>query len=355
MQPDGSARTELPWLLPGDGDPVVSPDGRRLAFSSSRTGNREIYVADATTGRLRRVTASPRLVDQKPAWSPDGRRIAWQAGAPGQPADVFVMRADGGKKRRLVSGPSHDIDPAWSPDGTRIAFASNRNGGFDLWAVPRAGGEPELLLDAPGAARAPAWSPDGTRLAYSEAGEGATSIWILRLGTPEPSRVTGSRQEDLRPDWSPDGKRLAFIRSDRGRSRIWVVRASGGTARPVEGTAGDSDPDWAIASPAIAPGPRELLPDLDQRPPADLVVIPREGGFALGFTSAVDNLGAGPLRISGWRSPGRGTMRADQVIELRRGGTRTVRGVGTLLLPVASAAPALALPGVRELRAAPRQ
>ena len=60
-------------------------------------------------------------------------------------------------------------------------------------------------------------------------------------------------------------------------------------------------------------------------------MIPREGGFALGFTSAVDNLGAGPLRISGWRSPGRGTMRADQVIELRRGGTRTVRGVGTLL------------------------
>ena len=128
MQPDGAARTELPWLLPGDGDPVVSPDGRRLAFSSARTGNREIYVADATTGEVRRVTASPRLVDQKPAWSPDGRRIAWQAGAPGQPADVFVMRADGGKKRRLVEGPEprHRPGVVAGRDAHRVRVESQR-------------------------------------------------------------------------------------------------------------------------------------------------------------------------------------------------------------------------------------
>ena len=59
-------------------------------------------------------------------------------------------------------------------------------------------------------------------------------------------------------------------------------------------------------------------------------MIAREGGFFLGFTSAVDNLGAGPLRIRGWRPPGTASMRADQVIELRRGGTRVVRDVGTL-------------------------
>jgi WD40 repeat protein len=329
-QSAGPARTELPWLLAGDGDPAVSPDGRRIAFSSARNGNREIYVADATTGEVRRLTASRRLDDRKPAWSPDGRRIAWQAGAPGRAADVFVMRADGARKRRLVGGPSDDIDPAWSPDGTRIAFASNRNGDFDLWAVPMAGRKPELLLDVSGAARAPAWSPDGTQVAYSGSSGGATSIWILRVGTLEPRRVTRSREEDLRPDWSPDGSRLAFTRADRGRSRIWVIRVRGGTARPVEGTEGDVDPDWAIASPAIAPGPQELLPDLDQRAPADLVAIAREGGFYLGFTSAVDNLGVGPLRIRGWRPPGMASMRADQVIELRGGGTRVVRNVGTL-------------------------
>jgi WD40 repeat protein len=330
MQSDGAARSELPWLLPGDGDPVISPDGRHLAFSSARDGNREIYVADATTGELRRVTASRRLVDQKPAWSPDGRRIAWQAGAPGRPADVWVMRADGARKRRIAAGPSHDIDPAWSPDGTRIAFASNRNGGFDLWTVARTGGEPELLLDAPGSARAPTWSPDGTHVAYSGTSGRGASIWSLRVGTAEVKRLTRSRQEDLRPDWSPDGSRLAFTRSNRGRSRTWVVGAYGGGARPVMGTGGDTDPDWAIAAPVLAPGAQELLPDLDQQAPADLVVIAREGRFFLGFTSAVDNLGPGPLRIRGRRPPGAAVMRADQVIELRRGGTRLVHAVGTL-------------------------
>ena len=330
MQSDGSARTESPWLLAGDGDPAVSPDGRHLAFSSRRNGSRDIYVADATTGEVRRLTASRRLDDRRPAWSPDGRRIAWQAGVRGRAADVFVMRADGGKKRRLVRGPGEDIDPAWSPDGSRVAFASNRKGGFDLWTVPSDGGEPELLLDARGAARAPSWSPDGRHIAYSGSRGGATNIWILRVGTPETVRVTRSRHEDRRPDWSPDGSRLAFTRSDRGRSGIWVMRARGGSARLVEGSEGDSDPDWAIAAPALAPGPQELLPDLDERAPEDLVVIAREGGFSLGFTSAAENLGAGPLRIRGWRSPGMAGMRADQVIELRRGGTRVVRDVGML-------------------------
>jgi hypothetical protein len=329
-QSDGSVRTELPWLLSGDGDPAVSPDGRRLAFSSARNGNHEVYVADTTTGEVRRLTASRRLEDRKPAWSPDGRRIAWQAGAPGRAADVFVMRADGGRQRRLADGPSDDIDPAWSPDGTRIAFASNRAGRFDLWVVPRTGGEPQLLLDVRGAARAPAWSPDGQRLAYSGTSGVATSIWILRIGTLETGRVTRSSREDLRPDWSPDGRRLAFTRADRGRSRTWILRLRSGTARPVAGTEGDVDPDWAIAAPALAPGPEQLLPDLDQRAPADLVVIAREGGFFLGFTSAVDNIGAGPLRIRGWRPPGMASMRADQVIELRRRGRLVVRGVGTL-------------------------
>jgi WD40-like Beta Propeller Repeat/Lysyl oxidase len=327
---DGSARTELPWLLPGDGDPAVAPDGRRIAFSSARTGNREIYVANTTTGEVRRLTASRKLEDRNPTWSPDGLRIAWQAGASDLDADLYAMRADGRKKRRLVAAPGDDIDPAWSPDGTRIAFASNRSGAYDLWIVPGEGGEEALLLDVRGAARAPAWSPDGRQLAYSGTNGKFTNIWILRLAPLATRRVTRSSHEDLRPDWSPDGHRLAFTRADRGRSRTWVLSLRNGTARSVSGTDGDVDPDWAIAAPTLAPGPEQRLPDLDQRAPSDLVAIAREGGFYLGFTSAVDNLGRGPLRIRGWRPPKAAGMRADQVIELRRRGTLVIRDVGTL-------------------------
>jgi hypothetical protein len=58
MLPDGTERAAVPWMLPGDTDLAVSPSGTRLAFSSARTGNRELYVADFVTGALTRVTRS---------------------------------------------------------------------------------------------------------------------------------------------------------------------------------------------------------------------------------------------------------------------------------------------------------
>ena len=354
MQSDGSARTELPWLLPGDGDPVVSPDGRRLAFSSSRDGNREIYVADATTGEVRRVTASRRLVDQKPAWSPDGRRIAWQAGARGRPADVFVMRADGGKKRRLAGGPGDDIDPAWSPDGTRIAFASNRNGGFDLWSVTRAGGEPELLLDAPGAARAPAWSPDGAKVAYSGASEGATSIWVLRIGTPEPVRLTRSRgggpapglvARRAAPALHPLRSRpLEHLGHPGARRHCPARQGQRGRQRPG---LGDRGAGARARSAGALTRPRPAAADRPRRDRQGGRVLPRIhvcGGQPRSGSAAHQRLAAARV--------GQHARRPGDRAPPRRNAHRARRGHAAL--PAASAPPALAFPGVRELRAPPR-
>jgi dipeptidyl aminopeptidase/acylaminoacyl peptidase len=326
---DGSSRVELPWLLPGDDDVAVAPDGNRVAFSSERDGNRELYVADAATGQVVRLTRNLKAEDRRPAWSPNGRRLAWQSGRVAA-ADLFVMDADGGRKQRLAGGAGDDVDPAWSPDGKRVAFSSNRGGHRDLWSVPAAGGEPELLLDVRGEARAPAWSPDGRRLAYAGVVGGNSDVWVVAAGGTKPRRVTRGAASDLRPDWAPDGPWLAFTRAAGGRVRTWLVRADGTQARPLEGAAGDTDPDWAVASPSLAPGADQLLPDLEQLAPAGLVVIPKGKRFKLGFASAVENLGRGALRIRGVRPPGRATMDAKQVIELRGGGTRIVAGVGRM-------------------------
>jgi WD40 repeat protein/lysyl oxidase len=329
--PDGSWRTELQWLLPGDADPVVSPDGRRVAFSGNRTGSSEIYVADAATGEVRRLTARPRVDDTNPAWSPDGRRIVWQSGRAGDD-DLFVMRADGTRKRLLVGGAGDDVDPAWSPDGRRIVFASISDDLSTVLVVPAAGGVPAPMFEFPGSARSPAWSPDGRQLAFSGSADGLIAVWAVDLDTLELRRVTRSRAvADLWPDWSPDGAQLAFTRSVRGRTRTWIVgAASAAPARPLPGTEGDLEPDWAQATQSLAPGPEQQLPDLDQRAPTGLRVMVKGHRFVLGFTSAVENLGDGPLRIRGWRPPGHATMRADQVVELQGGGTLLVRGVGRL-------------------------
>jgi dipeptidyl aminopeptidase/acylaminoacyl peptidase len=326
--PDGAWHVELPWLYPEDSDPAVSPDGRRIAFVSARDGNDEIYVADAQTGLVRRLTRNERAADRRPAWSPDGRNIVWQSGLPGT-ADLFVMHADGARRRLLVGGSGDDADPAWSPDGRRIAFSSNRSGRRQLWAVAAAGGDPELLAQLPGRTQAPAWSPDGRHLAFARETARDSDVWVLDLSDGSTRKLTRSAAWASRPDWSPRGRRIAFARAAAGRSSIWVVGADGAPARPVDGTDDLADPDWARTDRALVPRPNEYLPDLDQRAPAGLVVVQMGRRFRLGFASSTENRGLGPLVIRGVRLAGH-AMRADQIVDLGEGRGRVVRDVGRL-------------------------
>jgi Tol biopolymer transport system component len=115
----------------GSYTPAWSPDGRRLAFSSSATtpNNAEIYIVNADGSGLRRLTYTQGDVDTLgddswPAWSPDGRRIVFSSNRTGE-GELWIMNADGSGQTRLAGLPHRDDwAPAWSPDGTRIAFHS---------------------------------------------------------------------------------------------------------------------------------------------------------------------------------------------------------------------------------------
>jgi TolB protein len=313
--------------LPGDSDPAVAPDGHRIAFVSARDGNEEIYVADARSREVRRITRS-RGPDRRPAWAPGGRRLVWQRGPEGA-ADLITATPDGSGRRPLVRGPGDDVDPAWSPDGSRIAFSSTRGGRRQLWAVPAAGGAPERLAETPGRALSPAWSPDGGRIAFVRESARGSDLWLLRLSDGSLRKLTRGPGRDSRPDWSPRGGRIAFARVAGSRSSIWVVGADGAAGRPVAGTEGLADPDWAWTRRELVPRPDERLPDLDQRAPADLVVVQTGRRFRLGFASSTENRGLGALVIHGVRRPG-GPMIAHQIVERRGRPSRVVRDVGRL-------------------------
>ena len=326
--PDASWHVELAPLQAGDRDHAVSPDGNRVAFVSARSGNDEIYVADARAGEVQRLTHNVRTRDRSPAWSPGGDLIVWQSGPP-DAADLFVMRADGSGKRRLVGGAGDDSDPAWSPDGKRVAFSSNRSGRRQLWAVPADGGEPVRLTQGPGRARSPAWAPGGRRLAFVRESARRSDVWLLELSDGSTRSLTRGTGRDSGPDWSPSGERIAFARTAVGRSAIWTLGTEGGRAVRVEGTDGLSGPDWARTGRSLVPRPDERLPDLDQRAPAELAVVQAGRRFSLGFASSTENRGVGPLVIHGVRHAGR-AMTAHQVVELRGGATRVVREVGRM-------------------------
>jgi TolB protein len=325
--PDEAWRVELAPLLPGDTDAAVAPDGVRVAFVSARDGNHELYLADARTGEVSRLTRS-RVPDRRPSWSPDGRRLVWQSGPEGA-SDLLVRRLGADGARLLVTGPGDDVEPAWSPDGRRIAFSSTRGGRRQLWAVGAGGGEPQPLAEVPGRARAPAWAPGGRRIAFARETEGDSDIWILELANGSARPVTRGEGWDSSPDWSPNGEEVAFARAAARRTSIWVVVAEGGRGgRPVESADRLTDPDWAATARSLVPRPDELLPDLDQRTPAALAIIPAGRRFLLGFASSTENRGVGPLVVRGERE-GR-SMRAHQVVELQGGGSRVVPDVGRM-------------------------
>jgi eukaryotic-like serine/threonine-protein kinase len=149
-----------------DAFPEFSPDGRRLAFSSGRSGDRvAIHVAGADGSNPVALTSGAGGGQGSPAWSPDGRRIAFDAGRPdSSTAVIFVVDSDGGAARQLTESRADDFCPAWSRDGRWVYFSSNRSGRFEIWRAPSEGGDATQVTDTGGVR--PVVSPDGRTLYY---------------------------------------------------------------------------------------------------------------------------------------------------------------------------------------------
>jgi Tol biopolymer transport system component len=123
-----------------DMDAEYSPDGRRIAFTSNRSGWREIWTCDGEGAHCQAVTAfRANYMTATPRWSPDGRLIAFDSAVAGQ-LDVYVIDATGGAPRRLTDKQMHGLCPNWSRDGKWIYFSSSRSGANEIWKVSSEGG-----------------------------------------------------------------------------------------------------------------------------------------------------------------------------------------------------------------------
>lgn len=123
-----------------DNTPMFSPDGNKIAFSSSRSGYREIWVCDRDGSNPLQITDLKSVMSSVPFWSPDGTRIVFQSVADDQ-REIFVVRSSGGKVERITNHPEQDLQPSWSHDGEWIYFASDRSGERGIWKVAVRGGE----------------------------------------------------------------------------------------------------------------------------------------------------------------------------------------------------------------------
>lgn len=153
---DGTGLTRLTTRAE-DTEPTWSADGAKVAFSSRRDKNFEIYVMNGDGSGQTRLTMNP-AAERFPAWSPDGMKIAFTSDRDGN-FEIYSMNPDGTVQTRLTVNPAADIEPAWSAEGAKIAFATNRDGlsNFEIYVMNADGAGPTRLTSNPAIDISPHW------------------------------------------------------------------------------------------------------------------------------------------------------------------------------------------------------
>jgi len=249
--------------------PVLSPDGRRIAFSATcherDIGNVCLMNADGTG--VEALVRGPER-NGAPAWSPDGSRLAFTRSPEDSSSrsDLYTIGVDGTGERRITEGAAVESAPSWSPDGRSIAFTSSRDATLQIYTVGANGGPLTRLTRSGADDIAPVWSHDGAWFAFTSNRGGkaqsafqrdankrpfngglpskpAQDVYIMRSDGSDVARLTDDPSDNGSPEWAPDDEHIAFNTDRDNTFAIYVMSRNGSEQRRV--TAGFAvDPSW---------------------------------------------------------------------------------------------------------------
>jgi Tol biopolymer transport system component len=228
--------------LPSVAGPVMSPDGRTVAFAATLSGRSEIWLMSSSGQLLGTITQNVPGDKKDPSWSPDGKRVAFAAMEDDR-HDIWTINSDGLNAVQLTNGPATNDQPTWFPDGSRILFVSRRAGNRDVWAMNADGSGLQRVTRLAGQANHPSVSPDGTRLVFSLTKNSQSHLQIGNVNGSGLGELTTGDYRDLYPSWGPAG--ILFSSNRGGAFGIWIIQPDDSELQQVATSREDLwDPAW---------------------------------------------------------------------------------------------------------------
>ena len=271
-----------------------------LRAADNPDGRMHIFSIDLVSGRVNQLTSGRNHNDGSPRWSPDGRRIAFKSSRSGN-WDVYVMDANGTSVTRLTDSPANDHDPVWMPDGQSVIISSDRESREDLYRVWLADRRVERLTHhVVGRAIMPSVSPDGRFVAYAAQTLQRLQFWefqihVLELATGK-IRALDQAGGTCWPSWSPDGKLIAHVSLAKEPSTIVVRNLDGSAARElaIDAKRWVYYPDWSKDGTLIA---LSVSPQHHDGEDWDLAIVRADGSQPLQKLTT----GPGNDRLPDWK------------------------------------------------------
>jgi TolB protein len=229
--------------------PTWSPDNQAIAYTSYRPSGgmgtfQDIIVSHIRLGKRETpADGNPKKQNYLPIWSPDGSKIAFTTNRDGNP-EIYVMNADGSNVRRMTNSPGIDVSPTWSPTGGQLAWVSDRTGTARIYIMNADGTGQRVLINEE--CFRPTWaSGKFNEIAYAGKSGPGYDIKIYSFAEGTSRRITDGIGSNESPAFSPNGRHVAFTSTRNGKVQVYTIARDGNDLRQITREGNNKYPNWS--------------------------------------------------------------------------------------------------------------